>query len=79
MKTSTKDLRVHTKRILDAVDRGEEVTITHRGVPRAKLVALRKPRAAKKSGATALFGMWRRHEASRDVAGYVRKLRRGRH
>lgn len=79
MKTSAKDLRIHTKRILDAVERGEEVTITHRGVPRAKLVALRKPRAAKGLGATALFGIWKRHEASRNVAGYVRKLRRGRH
>lgn len=79
MKTSTKDLRVHTKRILDAVDRGEDVTITHRGIPRAKLVSLRKQRAGKKAGAMALFGLWKEHHVTRDVSGYIRKLRRSRH
>ena len=38
MKATAKDLRFHSKEILDTVSRGEEVIITFRGKPRAKLV-----------------------------------------
>ena len=44
MKTTAKDLRLHTKRILEAVNRGQEVTITHRGKARAKIVPMRTAR-----------------------------------
>ena len=37
MKATTKDLRLHTAELLAAVDRGEKVTITYRGVRRALL------------------------------------------
>jgi len=38
MKATAKDLRFHSKELLDTVRRGEEVLITYRGKPCAKLV-----------------------------------------
>ncbi|MEF8943556.1 MAG: type II toxin-antitoxin system prevent-host-death family antitoxin, partial [Desulfohalobiaceae bacterium] len=38
MHTTAKDLRFFSKEILDTVSRGEEVIITYRGKPCAKLV-----------------------------------------
>ena len=45
MEASTKDLRLHTRELLSATDRGEEVIITYHGKRRAKLVPLSKPSA----------------------------------
>ena len=39
MKTTAKDLRFHTKELLDTANRGEVVIITYRGKSCAKLVA----------------------------------------
>lgn len=81
MKTTAKDLRTHARRILEAVDRGQEVTITHRGKARAKLVPIRTPRRAARPQARKLpaFGMWSKRAEMKDVAAYVRRLRSGRH
>lgn len=40
MHASSKDLRFNTKKVLDAEIRGEEVTITYRGKPCAKIVPI---------------------------------------
>ena len=37
MKATSKDLRFHTKEILDAAVRGEDVVITYRGKPYVKI------------------------------------------
>jgi prevent-host-death family protein len=81
MKTSAKDLRLHTRRILDAIDRGQEVTITHRGKPRAKIVPIRSARRSSKKTARALplFGIWKDNPKTKNVAAYVDSLRSGRH
>jgi prevent-host-death family protein len=74
MKATAKDLRFHSKEILDSVMRGEEVIITYRGKPSAKMIPLKK----RKSGSeekSRLFGIWEDQEASSDVNSYVRKLR----
>ncbi len=42
MKATAKELRVHSKELLDAVSRGEDVVITFRGKPCAKLVPYEK-------------------------------------
>ena len=77
MHATARDLRTHAKKLLEAVDRGEEIVITHRGKPRARLVPLAG--AAREEGeAPALFGLWRDHEAVRDVGSYVRRLRQSR-
>lgn len=76
MRATAKDLRFRVGPLLDAVRRGEEVVITYRGQPCAKLVPLED--RAKESQASALFGMWQDHADSEDVGAYVRRLRRGR-
>ncbi len=81
MKATAKDLRTHARRILEAVDGGQEVTITHRGKARAKLVPVRATRRAARPQARKLpaFGIWRKRADTKDVAAYVRRLRSGRH
>ena len=77
MQATAKDLRFHVKELLEAVGRGEEVVITLRGKPCAKLVPLGRKKG-EKGEAGELFGIWKDNKASEDVSGYVRALRRGR-
>jgi prevent-host-death family protein len=77
MNATAKDLRTHAKKLLEAVDRGEEVVITHRGKPRARLVPLATT-PIQEGEAPALFGLWHDHEAVSDVGAYVRRLRQSR-
>ena len=76
MKATAKDLRFHSKELLDTVKRGEEVLITFRGKPCAKLVPLDKQKGQKLKND--LFGIWKDHDQSRDVDQYVRNLRKSR-
>jgi prevent-host-death family protein len=80
MKVTTKSLRTRTREILDCVDRGEPVTITYRGKPRAKLVSIEQEKAAAihRSEELPVFGMWSDHEELADVEHHVRQLRKGR-
>jgi prevent-host-death family protein len=77
MKATAKDLRFHSKKLLDAVNRGEEVVITFRGKPSARLVPFRE----KKEAATKneLFGIWKDNDTIQDVNEYVRGVRKGRY
>lgn len=77
MKATAKDLRFHAKELLETVTRGEEVVITHRGKPCAKLVPIERP-AATSAEELELFGIWSNHKESTNVAKYVRDLRKGR-
>ena len=80
MKATAKDLRFHCKELLDAVSRGEEVIITYRGKPCAKLVPYSEEIKKKKKGERdELFGIWRDHDEVQDVKDYVRNLRKDRH
>lgn len=85
MKTTAKDLRIRTKQLLDAVERGEEVVITHRGRPCAKLIPFRKSsrarsvRPGREGAGLSLFGIWKDYAPARNVTAYVDKLREGRH
>lgn len=76
MKATAKDLRFHSKELIDSVSRGEEVVITFRGKPCAKLVPYREQK--RKSRENELFGIWKDNNAVEDVNEYVRKLREGR-
>ncbi|HBA71135.1 MAG: prevent-host-death protein [Geobacteraceae bacterium GWC2_55_20] len=75
MKATAKDLRFHSKELLDTVNRGEEVVITFRGKPCAKLIPFE---AGKKISKSELFGIWKDDERTKDVDNYVRELRKGR-
>ena len=76
MKATAKGLRFNSKGLIDAAGRGEEVVITFRGKPCAKLV----PYGGEDGQHTTeeLFGMWKNNEKIRDVDAYVRGLREGR-
>jgi prevent-host-death family protein len=76
MKATAKDLRFHAKELLDSVNRGEEVVITFRGKPCAKLVPIQEQK--KKIGKNELFGMWKDNDRVGNIDEYVRTLRRGR-
>ena len=77
MKATAKDLRFHSKELLEAVERGEEVTITYRGEPRAKLVPAGKAKKRNFKDSPA-FGMWQDNPEVKDVEEFVKALRRDR-
>jgi prevent-host-death family protein len=77
MKATAKDLRFHSKELLDTVSRGEEVIITFRGKPCAKLIPYRDKR--KVGAENKLFGIWKDKDRIQDVDEYVRGLRKGRY
>jgi prevent-host-death family protein len=76
MKATAKDLRFHSKELIDSVNRGEEVVITFRGKPCAKLVPYQEIK--KKMGKNELFGIWKDNDIVQNVDEYVRNLRKGR-
>lgn len=77
MKATAKDLRFHSKELIDTVNRGEEVVITFRGKPCAKLIPYKEK--TKKITENELFGIWEDNETIQDVDEYVRGLRKGRY
>jgi prevent-host-death family protein len=77
MKATAKDLRFHSKELLSTVNRGEEVIITYRGKPCAKLVPYDEFEKDKNIKSN-LFGMWKDHDIIDDVDSYVRDIRKGR-
>lgn len=76
MRATAKDLRFNSKGLLDTVNRGEEVVITYRGKPCAKLIPYRENNEDIKGNE--LFGIWKDNDMVRDVDDYVRGLRKGR-
>ncbi len=76
MKATAKDLRFHSKELIDSVSRGEEVVITFRGKPCAKLVPYQDIK--KQTGKNELFGIWKDNDITQNVDEYVRILRKGR-
>lgn len=76
MQATSKDLRFHTKEILDIAMRGEEVIITYRGKPCAKIVPISKTDQYEKQND--FCGMWKDRADMSDAEGYVRRLRKRR-
>ena len=76
MKATAKDLRFHSKELIDTVSRGEEVIITYRGKPAAKMIPLKNDVKNKKNNE--LFGIWKDNNKIKDVSQYIRKIRKGR-
>ena len=75
MRATAKDLRFHSKDLLNTVNRGEEVIITFRGKPCAKLIPYNE---LKKNQKTTLFGIWKNNDIVGNVDDHVRNLRKGR-
>ena len=80
MKATAKDLRVHSKGLLDAVSRGEDVVITFRGKPCARLVPYEKTDEPTVilDNKDDLFGIWADRIDIESVEEYVQSLRKGR-
>jgi prevent-host-death family protein len=78
MKATIVDLRYRMKNVLAAVERGESITVLHRGKAKARLVPLEAKQPRGKLQADEAFGLWRDREDLRDVPRFVRKLRRPR-
>jgi len=76
MQATSKDLRFHTKEILDAAMRGEEVVITFHGKPYAKIVPITESKQENKQNE--FCGMWKDRTDMNDVESYVRGLRKRR-
>ncbi len=76
MKATAKDLRFHSKELLETVSRGEEVTITYRGKPCAKLVPYTTEKPTEENR---LFGIWKDNKETAPVDEYIRKLRKKRY
>ncbi len=77
MKTTAKSLRMDTKRILDAIERGEEVIVSKRGRPCARIVPVDQKIAGKVQNEK-LFGIWKENRAVQDVDAFINSLRSGR-
>lgn len=77
MEATTKDLRLHTRELLAATERGEEVIITFRGKPRAMLTPVR-PEGDRVGGRNPLFGLWADDDRHASVDEQVRALRKPR-
>jgi antitoxin (DNA-binding transcriptional repressor) of toxin-antitoxin stability system len=70
-------LRYRTKDVLKAVERGETVTVLHRGKPKARIVA-EPEKAITNVRSSNAFGMWKDRKDLKDVKKFVRNLRKGR-
>jgi len=76
MEASVVELRHRLRDLLKAVDRGETVTITYRGKPRAVLAPVgmaRRPRMRVTEHPA--FGMWKDREDMKDPSAWVREQR----
>ena len=76
MIATAKDLRFKISLFFDILSKGEEITITYRGKPKAKLIPYEDNNQISKPKSDALFGLWK--ERDDDVADMVRKMRKGR-
>ncbi|OKY76712.1 MAG: prevent-host-death protein [Desulfobulbaceae bacterium DB1] len=76
MRATAKDLRFNSKELIDSVNRGEEVVITFRGKPCAKLVPYQESK--RQTEKNKLFGIWQDNDMVKNVDEYVRSLRKGR-
>lgn len=77
MRASAKDMRVKSRKLLEAVSRGEEVVITYRGKAHAKIIRYKK-NLGLRNETHSLFGIWEDNTRVSDVDRFVRDLRRGR-
>lgn len=78
MQATAKDLRFHAKELLNTVNRGEEVVITYRGKPCAKLVPIEEEEIKRIAQPNELFGIWKDNAQTEDVENYIRTIRKGR-
>ncbi len=72
MVATAKDLRFNISQLFDVISKGEDVTITYRGNPRAKLIPIGKEKEKEND----MFGMWADKDI--DVNKSIRNTRENR-
>ena len=77
MEATTKDLRLHTRELIAATERGEQIVITFRGKPRAMLIPLASE-AKNRDTRNPVFGIWSDRNDAETVDKQVRRLRKPR-
>jgi prevent-host-death family protein len=77
MNSKTKEVKLHDRDLIKLVSRGEEVIITYRGKPYAKIVPLKESKK-KAEKSTQLFGIWKNRKDLAEVDLYIREMRKGR-
>jgi prevent-host-death family protein len=78
MKATISDLRYRTKDVLKAVERGETVTVLCRGKEKARIVPLPSKKRRNDLRTDQAFGLWKDRKDMRNVATFVRNMRKGR-
>jgi len=76
MTVTTKELRIRPEKVIEQVSIGQEITVTYRGRPLAKIVQFFS--SADDTKDNSIFGMWKNHDQSHTVEDQVRGLRKGR-
>jgi len=76
MKASALDLRYHTRELLERVQSGESVDISHRGKSVARLVPILQSQS--QDYTLPAFGMWADRSDMEDPSDFVRNLRKSR-
>ncbi len=77
MEATILDMRRNPKKILDAIERNEVVTLTKRGKAVARIEPIGKAQRPSMKDQEA-FGMWAERSDMADPVAYVRALRKGR-
>ena len=76
MEVTTKELRIQPGKIIDQVSIGQEITVTYRGKPLARIVPFHSSNADAED--TSMFGMWKDRSNETSVEDQVRNIRKGR-
>ena len=76
MEVTTKELRIQPGKIIDQVSIGQEITVTYRGKPLAKIVPF--PSSYSDDKDSTLFGLWKNRSKEKSVEEQVREIRKGR-
>ena len=79
MEITTKQLRIEPGRIISQVINGQDITITYRGKPSAKIIPIADRRTYETEDSNdELFGLWKDRKEMENVEQYIRNARKGR-
>ena len=78
MVVTAKQLRIEPGRIISQAESGQEITITYRGKPRAKIVPFVGIKTDFEDQNSELFGIWKDRKDMKNVDKFIRNLRKGR-
>lgn len=78
MKATVLDMRRNPRKILDAIERNEKVTLSMRGHEIAEIIPKKSAAERTSIAKDPAVGMWADRPELADPSEYVRNLRRGR-